>query len=217
MISPLWIFSCVGKSGKYLVICTYGMVRSACSNICTRLVRRETASSNKRGAALLTATDADGFSVRDLMPSFFWENRPRILPSEPKRTDKNIKPEQNRPGFCCLFPGSELSLDKQVQNSDNASCLPWEDRRFVSPSEAAGEMESQPSVGYRLFWYQNPKQQLTELNVALWVVHHIFQTQIQLSCRFELELFFQKPAQIRTKNFILVWRPRIEVSRKSCC
>lgn len=120
----------LGKSGKY-VISTFGMACSGC-NIRTHLVRREKVFSNKRrGADLLAAIDTDGFSVRDLMLRFFWENQARSLPSEYKRTGKNIKPKQNHTGFCCLLPGSELSLGKQIWNSHNASCLPWEDRRFL--------------------------------------------------------------------------------------
>lgn len=55
------------KSGKYAVIGTFGMVYSGCNNICTCLVRLEKVYSNKR-------READGFSVRDLMLRFFWDN-----------------------------------------------------------------------------------------------------------------------------------------------
>lgn len=88
----------LGKSGQYVVISAFGMVSSGCNDIRTCLVRRQKVSSNKRrGADLLAAIDTDGFSVRDRMLRFFWENQAKSLPSEYKRLGKNIKPKPYRP------------------------------------------------------------------------------------------------------------------------
>lgn len=66
-------------------------------------------------------------------------------------------------------------------------------RRFVYLLEAGEEMESWLSVGMDSS-HINP-----QLNIALCMVHLLFQTHIKFSSRFEMELSFQKPAQMSTK------------------